>query len=113
MEVLVTPEGPGIKEEVHGKNHVIVKYEPGNMTSYRVLMTRLDYQAGRVAGCSDGAWVIQWLNAGYQECRPFILGDAMGFVSFTYFMEKTGLGEGDGVALYNLLCYKFPSATGR
>ena len=109
MEAIVRPEGPGIVEEVHGKGHVMLRYEPGNGTSYVILMTRLENMAGKIAGCSSGGWVIQWLNAFPRPCKPFILSDMMGYLSLGYFAEKTGMEGADLIALHNLIGYKFPS----
>lgn len=78
----------------------LVDLEPGNGTKYMVLFSNLPKEIGEVLGCGGRGVMATVTNF---RNRPSILLPALGLVSLAYLVEKTGLGEGDAVALLPLI----------
>jgi len=86
----------------------LLEYQPGNGSRYEVLFQKINSMVSEPFGhghgatsIGQGATVIVFLNL---RNRPsFILQGHTGFLSLCYFMEKTGIEEGDSRALIALI----------
>jgi hypothetical protein len=79
----------------------LVDYQPGNMTKYLVFFQKINSSLSKEMGMGLGATMIVFAN---MPNRPtLILPEQTGYLSLDYFMEKTGIREGDAIPLVRLV----------
>jgi len=79
----------------------MVEFQPGNLTRYEVYFQKLSGMISEPLGYGFGATLIVFCN---MKNRPsIILPDNNGYLSLDYFMEKTGMDEGDAAPLVALI----------
>jgi hypothetical protein len=77
----------------------LYRIEPGNGTSYRVLVTKVG--PGQVSGLdSEGGYVVSFLSPGFATLAL----QSDGCLSVSYVAEKTGTTWSDATAIRNFLC---------
>lgn len=82
----------------------MVVFTPGNMTSYEVYFQKLSSMISEPLGFGVGATLIVFCN---MKNRPsIILPKETGYLSLTYFMDKTGLEVGDAEPLVALISHQ-------
>lgn len=106
--VATVPHGVVQEEWIGYKNRVrYIDYQPGNGTSYKLLLTKLE--GLRVPGTDDSYFMVTWLNwngpnshvsahfSGTSPCHHY-----------TYVQEKLQCPTADALALAELICYYTP-----
>lgn len=89
---------------VNAEGGWLVDYQPGNMTRYVVFFQKINGSIAEEMGMGFGATMIVFAN---MPNRPtLILPEKTGYLSLDYFMEKTGIKEGDAIALLRLVKHK-------
>lgn len=89
---------------VNAEGGWLVDYQPGNMTRYVVFFQKINGSIADGMGMGFGAHMIVFTNL---PNRPtLILPEKTGYLSLDYFMEKTGIKEGDAIALLRLVKHK-------
>ncbi len=88
-------------ECIPSPSHSLVEYCPGNMTKYIVLFQTVGAELAIPMGCISSATIVVFVNM--RHSPSILIPDTMGYLSLSYFMEKTGLKEGDAAPLVKLL----------
>lgn len=92
------------KPHVNAEDAWLVDYQPGNMTRYLVLFQKINSSLSEDMGFGRGATLIVFAN---MPNRPsLLLPDHTGYLSLDYFLEKTGMNEGDAIPLLRLVKHK-------
>lgn len=79
----------------------MLEFQPGNGTRYEVYFQKLSGMISEPLGHGHSATLIVFCNV---RNRPsIIIPDHCGYLSLDYFVEKTGMDEGDAVPLVALV----------
>jgi hypothetical protein len=81
----------------------VIDYQPGNMTRYLVCFQSVDTDIAAALGYqADAATLVCFFNLPGRPCH-LVPAERGYYLSLDYFMEKTGIREGDARVLLPLL----------
>lgn len=95
-----------ISYEEKGEGHMLITYQPGNMTRYVLIFQKLSFIGGAEArqqtGTQHGTWLVSNV-ADSRNINTMLVVENNGFLHYSYVEEKMGVGTGDAVVLAEII----------